>query len=84
MRTNKIAFTILALMIVASFILSACATATTVAPVEPVVTEAPVVPEVPATSGTSVKDLPQIPPRCLQNRGHGHNHRHTSLMGKLW
>ncbi len=57
MRTNKIAFTILALMIVASFILSACATATTVAPVEPVVTEAPVVPEVPATSGTSVKEL---------------------------
>ena len=59
MRTNKIAFTILTLMIVASFILSACATATTVAPVEPVVTEAPVVPEVPATSGTSVKDIPQ-------------------------
>ncbi len=40
MRTNKIVFTLLALILVSSFVLSACATATTVAPEEPVATEA--------------------------------------------
>jgi hypothetical protein len=56
MRTNKIAFTVLALMLVASFVLSACATATTVAPEVPVATEAPVVEtEAPATQEQALK-----------------------------
>jgi len=58
MHSNKFAFKLFALLIVATFILSACATPATPT-TAPVVTKAPVVPEVPATSGTSVKDIPQ-------------------------
>jgi len=70
MRTQKIAFTILALMLVASFVLSACATPTT-APEEPVVTEAPVVeteaPAVETPKGTSVNDIdPALVEACKQ------------------
>jgi len=60
MHTSKIAFKMITLLLVVTFVLSGCATATT-APEVPVATEAPaVVTEAPAaTSGTSVKDIPQ-------------------------
>jgi hypothetical protein len=58
MRTNKIAFVLLTMLLVLSFILSGCATATPTATQAPVVTEAPAVTEAP-TTGTSVKNIPQ-------------------------
>jgi len=57
MQTSKVAFKIITLVLIVTFILSGCATATTVAPVAPAATTAPVV--APSTSGTSVKDIPQ-------------------------
>ena len=57
MQTSKVAFKIITLVLIVTFILSGCATATTVAPVAPAATNPPAV--VPSTSGTSVKDIPQ-------------------------
>ena len=57
MQTSKVAFKIITLVLIVTFILSGCATATTVAPVAPAATKAPAV--VPSTSGTSLKDIPQ-------------------------
>ena len=59
MQTSKIAFKLITLLLVVTFILSGCATATTVAPVEPVVTEAPAVVTEAPVAGSSVKDIPQ-------------------------